>query len=269
MGQFSPPPLATSPKTAAVAAQDYYAACMDTATIARLGTEPLGVVLQRITAMTDTRQLAQPVADLHRVGVASLFRLNGAGLRAMPADNSTNRAHLTALFELLGDTSSAAAEEARAALSVGTSLDQARRHNAGPRQAITRAELAQLVPNFDWTSYFQALGRTPALRGNPGYLQALNGRLLTVSLADWKSYLRFQWLDVASPLLPPAFAREQAALRQRPLPTSRAAACRAAVGAYTPAQLLAARISRDDYLGDTMRLRMVQAGFRIEAAAQP
>lgn len=257
-GQFAGPPAATSPKAAEVAAQDYYAACMDAAAIARLGTEPLAAELQRIAALQNSRQLAHPIADLHSVGVAALFALGaGAGTApATPADNAANLAHVTALFELLGDTPAVAAEEARAALQVGASLAQARLHNRGARQPLTPAALARLVPNFDWQGYFNALGHAPkAMRGNPAYLKALNGRLLTVELARWKSYLRWLWLYTGAPLLPQAFRREHAALAARPLPRSRAALCQAQVHAFTPRQLLAARVTRGTYFADTMRLR--------------
>src|SRR5579863_6055787 len=57
---------------------DYYASCMDEATIARKGLQPLQPELDRIRAMKNLRDLTEEVGRLHHIGVDVIFNF-GAG----------------------------------------------------------------------------------------------------------------------------------------------------------------------------------------------
>jgi len=52
---------------------DYFASCMDTATINKKGLAPLKSELDRIQAMSDEPDVVAEIAHLHRLGVGALF----------------------------------------------------------------------------------------------------------------------------------------------------------------------------------------------------
>ena len=52
---------------------DYYAACMDEATIEKKGAAPLQPEMQRIAAIKSKQELIPQVANMHRNGISALF----------------------------------------------------------------------------------------------------------------------------------------------------------------------------------------------------
>lgn len=245
-------------------AQVYYDACMDEATIASRGTLPLDQALGQIAAIRGVRQIAGAVAQMHRVEIFALFPRS----HAAPVASDAFLHYARRLFQLLGDPEAAAAAEARAAVEIAVGL---RRAPQGQARWMDLNELRRTASNFDWRAYFAALGEGPRrLWLSPQFLQALNGRLLTTPLADWKSYLRFEWLDATAPLLEQAFAEAHFVFygaHSRGLsPPPRQQVCAEQQAAFPLRDYEPANISRYDYFGDTLRLRSVREAERLRTA---
>ena len=68
-----------------------------------------------------------------------------------------------------------------------------RREPKNVHHKMTLAEFAKLTPSFDWMAYLAEVG-APAFASldvsDPDFFEALEPLLKSVSLADWKAYLR-------------------------------------------------------------------------------
>ncbi len=224
---------------------DYYASCMDEAAIEAKGLAPLRPRLDRIAALKSKREIAAVLAQLQSSGVPAFLRfgaqpdfrnasLNMAALdqggTALPdrdyylkdearfADvRKQYPGHIQKMFELLGEPKEAAARDAQTVLAIETGLAKValdrvkRRDPANIDHRMTRKELAALAPAFDWEGFFTAIG-TPSFEvinvGWPDFFKGMSQLLEERSLDDWKTYLRWQVVHDASPLLPAAFVNE-------------------------------------------------------------
>jgi putative endopeptidase len=224
---------------------DYYAACMDEATIEKKGTAPLTPTMNAIAAVKTKPELIQEVGVLQENGVTALFsfgqmpdmhdsrqtiaNLDQGGLtlpdrdyyiKDDPKSVETRQKyleHIQKMFELAGDKPEVAAAEAKTVLAVETGLAKAYMDRTARRDPKTRDHMMQvtevetLAPNFDLTEYF-ADSKAPKFSslnvGNPDFFKAVNEQLNTVALDDWKTYLRWRALDEYAPTLTKAFVDE-------------------------------------------------------------
>ena len=224
---------------------DYYASCMDEAAIEAKGLAPLQPQLNRIAAIKSKREIAVVLAHLQSYGVPAFLRFGAQpdfrnasvniaavdqGGTALPdrdyylkdearfADvRKQYPGHVQKMFELLGESKEAAARDAQTVLDIETglarvSLDRVKRRDpANIDHKMTRKELAALAPAFDWDGFFTAIG-TPAFTEInvtwPDFIKGMGQLLDERSLEDWKTYLRWQVVHDASPLLPAAFVNE-------------------------------------------------------------
>ncbi len=224
---------------------DYYAACMDEATIEKKGTAPLTPTMNAIAAIKTKPELIQEVGVLQQNGVTALFsfgqmpdmhdsrqtiaNLDQGGLtlpdrdyyiKDDPKSVETRQKyleHVQKMFELAGDKPEVAAAEAKTVLAVETGLAKAYMDRTARRDPKTRDHMMQvtevetLAPNFDLTEYF-ADSKAPKFSnlnvGNPDFFKAVNEQLNTVALDDWKTYLRWRALDEYAPTLTKAFVDE-------------------------------------------------------------
>jgi predicted metalloendopeptidase len=124
------------------------------------------------------------------------------------------RAHLTAMFALLGDDS--ASSEANAAAVYA--LEHALATDSMPRveqrdpykvnNPTTRAQLDALSPGFDWTAFFREIGATSVKDLNvrqPRFFTALAALVREQPVASWRAYLRARIADTIAPYLAAAF----------------------------------------------------------------
>jgi putative endopeptidase len=131
--------------------------------------------------------------------------------------------HVAAMFVLLGDSKSKAATEAQTVMHIETNLAKASMSNVAMRNphAIyhikTLAQLNQETPNFSWKAYFKEMG-IPNLKSanlsTPGFFKTLNGDLKSMSLPDWKAYLRWHLIDTYAPYLSQPFVNENFKMQQ-------------------------------------------------------
>src|SRR5205085_7551125 len=125
--------------------------------------------------------------------------------------------HVQNMFALLGDAADKAAAEAKVVLSVETKLAQVsltrvqRREPEAVYHKMTVAQLAELTPNFSWPAYLKEINHPENIAynvDNPSIFKEVNKDLTDVSLADWKTYLRWHLIDVAAPYLSSKFEGE-------------------------------------------------------------
>ena len=226
---------------------DYFAACMDEGAVQAAGLKGLQPLLDRIAALKDKKALPPLLAELQQAaGNSRLFfgfsagqdfadatrqiAFASAGGLGLPdrdyylkRDEKTLKirtayeAHVARIFELLGDTPEAAKAQARSVLATETVLAKASLSKVDQRDpyktfhVVDARGLKALMPGFDWASYQAALGTTPwHARYNvtePAFFKALGGRLNTMSLADLKTYLRWQLASSLAPVLDNGFVQ--------------------------------------------------------------
>ena len=206
---------------------DFYFSGMDEATINRLGVTPLHPEFSRIQAIKNAQDLQAEIAHLHQIGVDVCFgfgsmqdfkhsedmigaaQQGGLGLpdRDYYLKNGVKFRQVRAAylkymiktFGLLGDSPAEAATEARSIMRIETLLAEASMSQIAQRDPhaiyhmMTLAELEKVTPHFSWVNYFNANGLSHIKQINlamPEFFKKLNELLQTVSLDDWKIYLR-------------------------------------------------------------------------------
>jgi putative endopeptidase len=224
---------------------EFYGACMDEATIEKKGTAPLQPELARIDAINSKGGLMKQVAYMHEHATPAIFAFYGqpdmhdsmatiayidqGGITLPDRDyylkddaksvetRQEYLKHVQKIFELAGDKPEVAAAEAKTVLTVETGLAQAsmdrteRRNPKSRDHKMTVAEIAAAAPNFDLAAYFASNGspKFSSLNvGNPEFFKQVNAQLDSVSLADWKTYLRWKLIDSHAQLLTKAFVEE-------------------------------------------------------------
>ncbi|MHB2015393.1 MAG: M13 family metallopeptidase [Candidatus Xenobia bacterium] len=272
---------------------DFYASGMDTAAINAAGDKPLAPELKRIDAIRNLTDLQDEIARLHNLEVNAVFafgpdqdakhpdmvlgEFNQAGLSLPDRDyylqNDADKkrvrsafvAHVQKTFELMGDQHAAA--DARAELALETRLAKASMSADDMRDPkalynpTTVANLEKRSPALDWTRYFDKLGMHRLKSVNvsePGFFRDLSPTLHQVSLADWKTYLRWQLVDSAAPYLSEPFEQEDFAFNGRTM---------------TGAQQMLPRWRRvartiDDCMGEALGHKFVDRCFSPEAKAR-
>jgi endothelin-converting enzyme/putative endopeptidase len=225
-------------------ASDYYAACMDEQAIEAAGLAAVRPDLTVIDELVNPDDLPVLVAHLHSIGVRALFRfgaqadvlgdatqqiadLDQAGLSLPDRDyylktdersvdlRSKFTATVEKMFALAGTASDQAAADARAVLSVETTLAGAqldrvqRRDPKQTRHSMTLNELQAMAPNFSWRKY-AAAAEAPKFQvinvAVPDYVKAIDTLIASTPTGDIKAYLRWQALHASAEALPKAFA---------------------------------------------------------------
>ena len=232
---------------------DFYAACMDSAAIDKLGATPLKPLLADIDGIADQTGLQKMIMRLQAFGMAVPFGLNAASDPHNPtrviADISAGglglpdrdyyvkpedrfqkaRAeylvHVANMFKLAGYSDADAQKAATSVMQFETVLAKASLDNVALRdpQAIdhntTFDALQKMAPKFDWADFF-AQAKLPTIPLNvqePKFVQEFNQQLSAASLADWKTYLKWQLLHESAPYLSQPFVDENFNFYQRQL----------------------------------------------------
>jgi putative endopeptidase len=225
---------------------DFYATCMNVDAVNAKGAAPLKPALDRVAALNDKKQIATVLTGLQREdGTDAIFRFRvdqddkdsskeiaevtqgGLGLpdRSYYIEKSERETkirdqyveHMTKMFALAGDTPEQAAAEAKNVMAIETALAEgslSRTDLRDPEKNYhikTIAELEQMAPAFDWSTYFGkiGIGSFQTLNvGQPGFVEALNKTIDSENLDVWKSYLRWHAIHEAAPWLSDAFVQE-------------------------------------------------------------
>lgn len=224
---------------------DYYQACTDESAIEKAGTHPLESELQAISDLRSKQELAKEAIHLHREGIGALFSFSSdqdfkdasqviaeadQGGMALPdrdyyiKDDAKSVdlrkqyiAHVQKMFELMGDSPTKAAAEAKTVMDIetglaGGALDVTSRRDPNKiYHRMAAKELAALSPGFSWDVYLAGIGAplTQVLNvTEPEFFKHMDSVLKTASLEDWKTYLRWQVVHANARMLPARFVNE-------------------------------------------------------------
>ncbi len=208
---------------------DYYATCMDEKAIDDAGLKPFQPELDRISALTNKKQLTELLAHDQLINVNAFFSYSeqqdfadatkqiaavdqgGLGLperdyyfRTGDAAEKTRKdyvAHIATVLGLLGESANKAAADADKIMVLETALakvsmdvtDRRNPHNVYHMMPVT--QLAQLTPAIDWTQFFTRTGE-PGIANlnvaNPDFFKGLQAILDSTDLETIKTYLRWQ-----------------------------------------------------------------------------
>lgn len=239
--------MTSAPKgTNAQQVGDLYASAMDTTLAEQLGLSPLAGVLIKIDAMQGRQDIAAVAAWCHVHGLALLFDIDAyqdakasthviaqiaQGGLGMPdrdyytKDDDRSKMlrdeyvqHVTKMLRLSGMTSETASASAKSVMDIETELARGsmtrvqRRDPVATYNKMSAAQVADLAPAFDWSTFFNGIGsENPGAMnvGQPEFLKTMNRLLGERSVADWKAYFRWHVVHDAAPLLSNAFVQEQ------------------------------------------------------------
>jgi putative endopeptidase len=224
---------------------DYYRSCMDEPGIEGQGVQPLQVELDRIAAINDVAALQAEIARFHAYRIPAVFGFGAAqdfknsqaviaqavqgGLGLPDRDYYTKddekslqtreeyAKHVARMFELLGDPPDSATGESQTVVSIETKLAKnsstrvQRRDPEANYHPMNRTELSALTPHFDWRNYFDVVGLATIDKinvGQPDFFKAADKLLTSISLDDWKTYLRWHLLNASASTLSAKFVQE-------------------------------------------------------------
>jgi putative endopeptidase len=225
---------------------DFYAACMDEATVEKRGLASVDDDLNAIAMLTSTREMARLLARLHLTyGGGILFRhgstqdpddsnqqiaeLDQGGLGLPDRDYYTKddqkskdiRAryfqHVQQIFVLMGDSPATATKNAQSVMDLETVLAKVsltrveRRDPYKVKHKMKVADLSRLAPDFNWQVYYTELQYPKFGILNvavPEFFRELNTQLKKASVDVWKTYLRYHVVDSSAPYLSAKFVRE-------------------------------------------------------------
>jgi len=225
---------------------DYYASCMDTAAIEKLGLEPVQGSWNRIAALKSTREIPALLVWLETRGTPDGFFQFGVSQDEKDSSKQIAEAdqggislpdrdyylvdsphfaeiraayveHIKKMFALAGDSPGEAANEAASVMEIETAMAKAsmprvdRRDPEKVYHIYSVDDFQKLTPEFDWKVYFGSvgIGRFDTLNVvAPDFFKGLNALLAGESLDAWKSYLRWQVLHGEATSLSSAFFDE-------------------------------------------------------------
>jgi len=131
------------------------------------------------------------------------------------------RAHVQAVFQLLGSTPEAARTKAAAVLTIETALAQvaldrvSRRDPEKTYHPQTVADLKKLAPAFDWDRFFSGVGVSLTGANStlnvsvPPFAEGFSKMLQAQSMDDIKAYLTWTLVHDSTPLLSQALQTER------------------------------------------------------------
>ncbi|HEY5692162.1 MAG TPA: M13 family metallopeptidase [Cyclobacteriaceae bacterium] len=228
---------------------DFYASGMDSATINLRGYEPMQPMLDKIEDIKSKAELMHFVAGESKLGDNSILRFNispddknstiniahfsQAGIGLPDRDyyfktdaptlgiQNSYKDYIATLFELIGDAPDEATRKAELVFNIEQQLATSHKTRIERRDvqknynmmSVTKLQMSQ--PNFGWNTLLQELGMdtdTLDIR-QPAYYDKLNEMLQSVSLNDWKVYLKANTMSNYSSYLSRPF--EQASFEYR------------------------------------------------------
>ena len=224
---------------------DFYASGMDSAQIESLGIKPLQPMLDKINNIKNSKDLLDVIAYMQRYGIYPLFGImvdqdarqsnqyalyasqGGLGLPNkgyyLKKDGKSDTvrqeyvAHVTKMFQLMGETDAQASKDAKTVMSIETGLAEASLSPVELRDPIrtynklTMKQVMDTTPDLDWKSYFVSatIPDVPTMIvSEPKFFKKVNADLKSVSIEDWKVYLRWHLIHNTARFLSSNFVNE-------------------------------------------------------------
>jgi putative endopeptidase len=211
---------------------DFYASGMDSIAIEKEGLKPLKAEMMTIESIKDVSSLMTTIAHLHTIGASPAFSFylgqddkistkyalffNQGGLGLGNRDyyfNTDARTvsirkeyvnHLQAMMKLIGQDETTATKSAVAIMKLETDLAKASRKLEALRDPVKNynkmsvAQFSKATPNIAWNTILPILGVAKAdtiIVGQPEFYQSLNTLVKSYSIADWKTYLKWDLVN--------------------------------------------------------------------------
>ena len=228
---------------------DYYASCMDTASIDKAGTSGIQPMLDKINKVKDAKSWQAALDELHRYGVNVVWSIgSGADLKestmtvtvldsgglGLPdrdyylkpdfkAKVDAYRTHVAKMLALAGRAKDKADAGAADVLAIETELANVTKtgvEKRDPAKAYNPTDdkgLAKQVKSFDWKTYWKALDFKPSKKiiiGTPKFFAAIDGLRTKFKPAQWQSYFTFHVVEEAAFALPKPFDDEAFELKK-------------------------------------------------------
>jgi putative endopeptidase len=205
---------------------DFYASGMDTTTIDQRGYDPAKPILARIDSISDVSSFMKFVAAEAKAYNTSVLAFgvgpdnknsslniahisqSGIGLperdyyfKTDPSSIAIQQAYkiyLAKLFELTGSNAATAKKDAEIVYNIDKQLASSHKTNIELRDVnanynkMSVADLAKRQPNIGWGNVLNELGaKTDSIDvSQPAYYDKLNAVLKSISIDDWKIYLK-------------------------------------------------------------------------------
>lgn len=235
---------------------DYFASCMNEASIEKLGYAPLRPALDLIASMKSKASLAKVLAQLHLwTGDDGLFfgfgasqdladsnsviaYATGGGISLPDRDYYTKSddkskemreqytQHVAKIFELSGATAEQAKQWSLTVLDIETELAKATLTQVEKRDPhnlfhkLNAKTLQALTPNFNWTEYLDGIGMKDLKTFNvtePKLYQKMSQQWQKRSLEEIQTYLRWHVLHNGAAQLSSPFVNENFAFYSKTL----------------------------------------------------
>jgi len=210
---------------------DFYASGMDTTTINQRGYEPIRPILARIDSISDVPSLIKFVASEMKTGQQSII---GFSISADNKNGGINIAHvyqagiglpdrdyyfktdssslsiqqaykkyISTLFQLTGTDATAAGKNADVVYGIEKQMAASHKTNIELRDVNANyhktavASIGKTQPNISWEALLANLdAKTDSIdMAQPAYYDKLNTLLKSISINDWKTYLKAGTLE--------------------------------------------------------------------------
>jgi putative endopeptidase len=239
------------PGTNAQKVGDFYRTGMDSIQIEENGLSPIQSYFNEIDAIRNFDDILKVVSVLQKIGSGALFSIliegdfensNNTALYALQGglgmpdrdyylekgerfENYRNEyiKHLRKMFELMGDDSIKAIAEANTVNRIETQLADSSWTSTEMRNYTkwynkrTIEDAIKETPNINWKNLFKSLGVNDIdyfLMAQPGFFHKVNSMLTSVSVDDWKIYLRWHLINAMSSYLNSDFVNQDFAFFQ-------------------------------------------------------
>ena len=273
---------------------DFYGSCMNEARINKLGLTPAQPMLAEIDAMKTPADLQRMVQRLHALSLAAPFGLTSMPDNHNPAQVIANLyasglglpdrdyylkteqrfvearekylVHVANMFKLAGYDDAKAKSAAQTVFQLEKKLAESSLDNVALRDPqatdhkTTFADLKKLAPAVDWDGFFNAakLSRADLNVAEPKFVQEVDRQFRQTSIADWKTYLKWQFLHAAADELSDPFVNENFAFYDKYLNGA----------AELKPRWKRCAEATDQLLGDALGRKYVEKYFPPEAKAR-
>ena len=270
---------------------DFYAACTNVKAVDAAGVAPLKPYLAQIDSIHDQTSLQQELRELHAMGTMVPFTFGGtqnphspndviadvgAGGLGLPdrdyyvkpdkrfADaRAAYLIYIAKILTLSGAPENEASAAAQTVMRIETDLAKASLDNVALRDPSstdhpgTLATLQKTAPSFDWSAFFKSAGVDPGVVNvdEPAFMAEVEHQLKSTSIADWKTYLRWQLLNQSAGKLSQPFVDARFGFYQKQL---------AGVNELKPREVRCAE-QTDALLGEALGQEYVKRYFPPEA----
>ena len=217
---------------------DYYGSCIDESRVNARGLEPLKPWMAKIDNVSNMAGLQRMMIEMHDIMLVVPFSLSGqqdphnptmtmadiaaSGITLPDRDyylgkedrfkdaREKYKDHVTKMFTLAGWSPADASAAMQTVFNMETKFAEASldtvtlRDPSATDHKTTFAQLQALAPHINWAEYFQhkQLPTTVDLNvDEPKYMQEVDRQMQQTSLADWKTYFKWQLLNAMAPFL--------------------------------------------------------------------